>query len=115
MTIGYSAITAMTVKGIQDVFLAEGYVNGERFEGFIKDSLLPILQLFNCSNPNSIVVMDNATIHHVAGVADLILQTGALLRFLPPYSPDLNPTEQVFSKVKTIMIDCFKFTVHQGF
>lgn len=101
----YSAITAMTVKGIQDVFLAEGNVDGERFEGFIKDSLLPILQPFNCSNPNSIVVMDNATIHHVAGVADLILQTGALLRFLPPYSPDLNPTEQVFSKVKTIMKD----------
>ena len=47
--------------------------------------------------------MDNASIHHIAEVADLILHTGALLHFLPPYSPDLNPVEQVFSKVKAII------------
>ena len=47
--------------------------------------------------------MDNASIHHVDEIAELIIQTRALLRFLPPYSPDLNPAEQVFSKVKTIM------------
>ena len=49
--------------------------------------------------------MDNASIHHVhvADIADLILQTEALLRFLPPYSPNLNPVEQVFSKVKAII------------
>lgn len=99
----YSAITAVTVRGIQDVLLAEGSVNGDCFTDFVRDSLVPILQPFNCSNPNSIVVMDNAAIHHVAGVANLVLQTGALLHFLPPYSPDLNPVEQVFSKVKTIM------------
>ena len=99
----YSAITAISVRGVQDVTLAEGNVNGEVFTDFIKDSLVPILQPFNCCNPNSIVVMDNASIHHIAEVSDLILQTGALLRFLPPYSPDLNPVEQVFSKVKAIM------------
>ena len=47
--------------------------------------------------------MDNASIHHVDEVTELIIQTGALLHFLPPYSPDLNPVEQVFSKVKAIM------------
>ena len=47
--------------------------------------------------------MDNASIHHVDEVAELIIQTGALLDFLPPYLPDLNPVKQVFSKVKTIM------------
>ena len=73
------------------------------FAGFIKDSLVPILQPFNCCNPNSIVVMDNASIHHIDEVADLIIQTGALLHFLPPYFPDLNPVEQVFSKVKAIV------------
>ena len=82
----YSAITAISVRGVQDVTLAEGNVNGEVFTDFVKDSLVPILQPFNCCNPNSIVVMDNASIHHIAEVADLILQTGALLRFLPPCS-----------------------------
>ena len=48
--------------------------------------------------------MDNATIHHVDGVRDLIeTQVGARLLFLPPYSPDLNPLEEVFSQVKKIM------------
>ena len=99
----YSAITAISVRGVQDVVLAEGSVNGEVFADFIKDSLVPILQPFNCCNPDSIVVMDNASIHHVDEVAELIIQTGGLLHFLPPYSPDLNPVEQVFSNVKAIM------------
>lgn len=99
----YSAIAAVSVKGVQDVVLVEGSVNGEIFTDFVKYSLVPILHPFNGYNPNSIVVMDNAAIHHVDSVAELILQTGALLHFLPPYSPDLNPVEQVFSKVKTIM------------
>ena len=101
----YSAITAtcISVRGVQDVVLAEGSVNGAAFTEFIKDSLVPMLQPFHCFNPNSIVVMDNASIHHVDEVAKRIIQTGALLHFLPPYSPDLNPVEQVFSKVKAIM------------
>ena len=52
--------------------------------------------------------MDNATIHHVQQVTTAILQTGALLLFLPPYSPDLNPVELIFSKVKTIMKRLFQ-------
>lgn len=99
----YSTVTSMTVHGIHDVLLAEGTMNGERFEDYIKTSILPILQPFNGINHNSIVVMDNATIHHVSDVVHLIQQRGALLKFLPPYSPDLNPVEQIFSKVKTIM------------
>ena len=47
--------------------------------------------------------MDNVSIHHVQEVTELINQTGALIRFLPPYSPDLNPVEQIFGKVKGIM------------
>ena len=78
-------------------------MNGQIFTDFIKYSLIPLLRPFNCCNPNSIVIMDNASIHHVYEVSELISQTGALLHFLPPYSPDLNPVEQVFSKVKAIM------------
>ena len=99
----YSAIAAMTVKGVQDVVLAEGTMDGERFVDYIESSILPILQPFNGVNHNSIVVMDNASIHHVPEVVDLIHQKGALVKFLPPYLPDLNPVEQIFSKVKTIM------------
>ena len=55
-------------------------------------------------NEHSVVILDNASIHHVSGVADLIEnQAGAKLLFLPPYSPDLNPLEEVFSEVKGIM------------
>ena len=76
----YSAITAVSVKGIEDI-LVEGNVNGE---SFVKDSLVLSLQPINCCNLYSVVVMDNASIHHVDRVAELIIQTGALLLFLPP-------------------------------
>ena len=51
----------------------------------------------------SVVIMDNALIHHVADVVDRISRTGAIIRFLPPYSPDFNPAEEVFSKVKKFL------------
>jgi transposase len=55
---------------------------------------------FQWHNPNSIVVLDNASIHHVERVRDIVTGVGARLCFLPPYSPDLMPLEEVFSKVK---------------
>ena len=67
---------------------------------FITSSLLPILQPFDGVNAHSLVVMDNASIHHVDEVIDKIESTGAIVQFLPPYSPDLNPIEEAFSKVK---------------
>ena len=54
-------------------------------------------------NPQSIVIMDNASIHHVDTNVNLIESVGAKVFFLPPYSPDLNPLEPVFNKVKMIM------------
>ena len=99
----YSAITAATIKGVHDVQLVEGSVDGDKFQDFIKNSIVPILQPFDASNPNSVVVMDNASIHHVEEVSQHVLQRGALLHFLPPYSPDLNPVENIFSKVKAII------------
>ena len=79
-------------------------MNGERFSEFVRDVLLPHLNPFNGINPRSVVIMDNASIHHVDEVVDLIeTQVGARVCFLPPYSPDLNPVEGVFSQVKSIM------------
>lgn len=59
--------------------------------------LVPALQ------PGDIVVLDNLGSHKVAGIADAIEAAGAQLRYLPPYSPDYNPIEQVFAKFKTLL------------
>lgn len=100
----YSAIPIISLSGVHDVYLAEGNVNGEKFEQFIEKCLLPHLKPFNGINSCSVVVMDNASIHHVDQVRHLIeTVAGARLCYLPPYSPDLNPAEGVFSQVKSIM------------
>jgi len=99
----YSAIPVMSVAGIHDVYLAEGSVDGDRFSHYVTEYLLPVLLPFNGTNPRSIMIMDNASIHHVDTNVQLIENSQAKVIFLPPYSPDLNPLEPVFSKVKTIM------------
>ena len=62
-----------------------------------------MLQPFDGINPNSVVILDNASIHHTDDVIQLLQNTGALVLFLPPYSPDLNPIEEAFSKLKSTM------------
>ena len=89
----FSAITALSTHGIEDIHLTEGTVNGNVFIYFVEHILLPILQPFNGSNARSIVIIDNASIHHVDRVASLINEASAILRFLPPYSPDFKPLE----------------------
>lgn len=98
-----SAITVMSCEGILDVQLEHDSVDGETFLKFVEKNLLPLLMPFNGTNPNSIVIMDNAAIHHVEGVVDMVNEIGAIVHFLPPYSPDYAPIEECFSKVKGIM------------
>ena len=62
--------------------------------------MVPKLQLYNGSNPHSVVVMDNCSIHHVLEVVTSITDVGALVHFLSPYSPNLAPIEEAFSKVE---------------
>ena len=69
----------------------------------VQKYLLPHLLPYNGTNPHSIVIMDNASIHHVDGVVEMIQGVGDLVIFLPPYSPDYNPIEEAFSKVKTLV------------
>ena len=100
----YSAIPIMSMEGIHDVYITEGTVDGQGFSEFVRSYLLPILLPFNNVNPRSVIIMDNASIHHVQEISDLIeTQAGAKLHYLPPYSPDLNPAEGVFSQIKCIM------------
>lgn len=96
----YSSIGILTTDGIEDVYIAETSVNGEVFLDFVRKCLLPLLLPFDGNNEKSIVVLDNASIHHVNCVVDTIRSVGSLVRFLPPYSPDINPIEEVFAEVK---------------
>ena len=98
-----SAIAAITTEGVLDCYTVTGSVDAGKFVEFIHKALLPHLQPFNGVNACSIVILDNASIHHVDGIVDLIESTGALAIFLPPYSPDLNPIEEAFSKLKSTL------------
>ena len=98
-----SAIACMSSAGLMDVKTLHGTANGEVFYSFVQTHLLPHLMPYNGTNPHSVVVLDNCSIHHVAEVVKSINDVGAHVLFLPPYSPDLNPIEELFSKVITTL------------
>lgn len=75
----------------------DGPINGNAFRTWVHQALLPVLQ------PGDLVVMDNLGSHKVAGIVAAIESVGAQVRYLPPYSPDYNPIEQVFAKLKTLL------------
>jgi transposase len=72
-------------------------MNGDTFLAYVQQILAPSLK------PGDIVVMDNLSAHKVAGVRQAIEATGARLLYLPPYSPDFNPIEQLFAKLKALL------------
>ena len=83
--------------GLIAPLVLDGPIDGESFRAWVEQFLVPTL------SPGQIVVMDNLSSHKVDGVRAAIEATGAALRYLPPYSPDLNPIEQLFAKLKAIM------------
>ena len=93
----HSAISILSTDGVEDTYITEG---SDIFLHFIMTQVVPILSPFNGCNTKSVVILDNASIHHVDSVVNAILSTGALLRFLPAYSPDFNPIELVFGEMK---------------
>ncbi|MBB2963392.1 transposase [Methylobacterium sp. R2-1] len=88
---------ALRADGLCAVDLADGATNGGRFRAYITDTLGPVLR------PGDTVILDNLAAHKVAGVREAVEATGARLLYLPPYSPDFNPIEQVFSKLKRLL------------
>ena len=95
----YLAIPVMSLDGIHDIYVTEGTVNGEKLADFVRNCLLPVLKPFNYMNSYSVMIVDNASIHHIQDVADLIeRQAGVKVCFLPSYSPELNPAEGVLVK-----------------
>jgi len=77
-----------------------GNINLARFEQWVEAKLVPILGDYSIREPRSLVVFDNATIHHSDRIVNLIEETGARIVYLPPYSPDLNPIEIMFASYK---------------
>jgi len=75
----------------------EGAMNGEMFLAYVEQCLVPVLRR------DDIVVMDNCRIHKVAGIREAIEKARATLRYLPQYSPDLNPIEMSYSKFKAVL------------
>ena len=90
-------IAALRHDGITAPCLFDGPINGESFLAYVTQVLVPTLR------PGDIVVMDNLGSHKSKAVRDAIWSVGARRLFLPAYSPDLNPIEQVFSKLKTLL------------
>ena len=77
--------------------MLDGAINGQSFRAYVEQFLAPTL------SPGDVVVADNLGSHKVAGVREAIEARGATLRFLPAYSPDLNPIKQAFAKLKTLL------------
>jgi transposase len=97
-------LAALRCDRIEAPCLFDGPINGRKFLAYVQQFLLPTL------HPGDIVVMDNLGSHKGRAVRKLIRSAGAKLLFLPPYSPDLNPIEQVFAKLKHGLRRCAERT-----
>jgi len=87
----------LRLGGIAAPMLLDGPMHGLAFRAYVEQVLAPTL------SPGDIVVMDNLPAHKVAGVRQAIEAAGARLLYLPPYSPDFNPIEMAFSKLKALL------------
>ena len=90
-------LAALRCDGIEAPCVFDGPINGERFRAYVEQVLVPTLR------PGDIVSLDNLGSHKSKAVRDAIRAAGAKRIFLPAYSPDLNPIEQVFAKLKHLM------------
>jgi transposase len=100
-----TVLMGLRVEGLVAPMVVDGSINGEVFLDWVEKYLSPELK------PNDIVILDNLPAHKVDGVAEAINAASAKLRYLPPYSPDLNPIEQLFSKLKSVIRSEAKRTV----
>lgn len=90
-------LAGLRLTGMIAPLTLDGPINGETFLEWVNQELVPELK------PDDIVIMDNLSSHKVAGVREAIEAAGARVEYLPPYSPDFNPIENAFSKLKTLL------------
>ena len=88
-------VAALRVDGVTAPYVIDGAMDGPAFLAYIEQMLVPTLR------KGDIVFMDNVRTHKVAGIAEAIQAVGAKLRYLPAYSPDLNPIENAYSTIKS--------------
>jgi transposase len=88
---------ALRRDGIAAPMVLDGPMSGEAFLAYVEQALVPELR------PGDVVIMDNLPAHKVAGVRQAIETAGASLKYLPPYSPDFNPIEMAFAKLKSLL------------
>ncbi|MGD9510578.1 MAG: IS630 family transposase [Geminicoccaceae bacterium] len=98
-------VGGLTTRGLVAPYVTDGAMNGTIFKAWVEQMLAPTLR------PGDIVIMDNLPAHKVAGIQKAITDRGAELRYLPPYSPDLNPIEQAFAKLKALLRKAAERTV----
>lgn len=98
-------VAALRSEGLTAPTVVDGAINGRIFLAYVRQQLVPTLRL------GDIVVMDNLASHKVAGVREAIEGAGCRVTYLPPYSPDLNPIELVFSKLKRLLRSAGERTV----
>ncbi len=99
-------IAALRVDRIDAPWVIDGPMDGATFLTYLERCLAPTL------SPGDIVVMDNLPAHKVKGVRDILENAGAQLCYLPPYSPDLNPIENAFAKLKTLIRSAAERTIN---
>jgi transposase len=92
-------LAALRADGVAAPLVLDGAISGQGFLAYVRQFLAPTLR------PGDVLVMDNLGSHKVAGVREAVEARGATLLYLPPYSPDLNPIEQVFAKLKALLRD----------
>jgi transposase len=90
-------VAGLRSTGLVAPLVLDGPMTGEAFLAYVGQFLAPVLA------KGDVVVLDNLPAHKVAGVCEAIRATGASLLYLPPYSPDLNPIEQAFAKLKALL------------
>jgi transposase len=98
-------VAGLTTRGMIAPFVLDGAINRLAFETYIEKVLVPELR------PSDVVVMDNLSSHKGPRVVQLIAGAGARLLYLPPYSPDFNPIENAFAKLKTLLRKAAERTV----
>jgi transposase len=90
-------VAGLRCDGLTAPLVIDGAMNGEMFLAYVEQILAPTL------SPADVVIMDNLPSHKVAGVREAVEARGAILLYLPAYSPDLNPIEQWFAKLKALL------------
>jgi transposase len=90
-------IAALRPEGLTAPAVFDGPIDTPSFRAYVEQVLVPTLR------PGDVVILDNLAVHKQPEVQTAIEQAGARLRFLPPYSPDFNPIEQVFAKLKAFL------------